>query len=255
MLVFYFGILICSLMMLLGGVLFNIINTRHPKNLDLLQGLSAGMLLAIIFIGILPESIEFLENAFDKNYLLVFLLSIGIGALVLPGFEKILPVQHHHEFDGHSQGHNDHRTALILLTAFGIHSTFELLAVLVSGATNPVFGWSLALVIGLHNIPIGFIIYSQLNNFGYPRKKNFILITFLGILQCIIAMVLYFLLLPFMGESLSGILLAMTSGTLLYLTFDELLPEIYKKESQHCVNAYIILGILVMTGITLLGGH
>ncbi|MGL4606728.1 MAG: ZIP family metal transporter [Eubacteriaceae bacterium] len=255
MLSFYFGILICSLMMLVGGGLHWVIKRRKKRNVDLLQGFSAGMLLAIIFVGIIPEALHELQGVFSQNYHFFLVGSMGLGALILPGFEKILPVQHHHDFINDRDEQKSKRDLLVLLAAFGIHSTFELFAILVTGESNPLFGWSLVVVIGLHNIPIGFIIFSQLEKFEYETKKTFMFVAILGIVQWVFSLLLYFLFLPYLGGRLTGVLLGITSGILLYLTFDELLPQIYKENKQHSVNASIIVGILAMTFIILLEIH
>lgn len=241
-------------MTLFGTFLFRFLNLRYPKSVGLLQGLSAGMLLAVVFFGIIPEGTKILEGAFNSSYILIFVISMTIGALLLPSFEKVLPVQHHHEFED-SHHHKPKSVAYIVLGAFGIHSMFELLAILVTGSSDPILGWSLILIIGLHNIPIGFIINSQLKALGVSFKRVILMVFSLIVLQCLIAIMLYLLLLPFITDGLTGILLGITSGVMLYLTFDELLPQIYKDAKQHAVNACVIAGILGMYLLIALGGQ
>lgn len=252
---FYLGIFIASLITLLGAMLFGLLNRRYPKSVDFLQGLSAGMLLSVVFFGIIPESTQYLEQTFNGLYIWIFLISLGAGALVLPSFEKLLPVQHHHEFEDLNHHEKSRGLAFVLLAAFGIHSVFELVAILVTGSTNPVLGWSLILIIGLHNIPIGFIIYAQLKSFDYSARKIFMMILGLIIIQCVIAGLIYLILLSFIGGKFMGVLLGITAGVMLYLNFDELLPQIYKDENQHSVNASIIIGIMLMYLVISLGGH
>ena len=62
----YVGIFFASLMTLLGVWLYEGLNYRFPKWVDLLQGLSAGMLLAVIFFGIIPEATEILAAGFAQ---------------------------------------------------------------------------------------------------------------------------------------------------------------------------------------------
>lgn len=234
--------------------MFGYLNLRYPKSVGLLQGLSAGMLLAVVFFGIIPEGTEILELANSTSNISVFVIAMILGALLLPSFEKILPVQHHHEFED-SHHHKPKSVAYIVLGAFGIHSMFELLAILVTGNSDPILGWSLILIIGLHNIPIGFIINAQLKTLGVPFKRVFFMVLGLIIIQCLIAIAIYFMLLPFISDYITGILLGITAGVMLYLTFDELLPQIYKDENQHAVNACVIAGILSMYVLIALGGH
>jgi ZIP family zinc transporter len=250
----YFGIFFASFMTLFGVWLYEGLNHRFPKWVDLLQGLSAGMLLAVIFFGIMPEATEMLEKGFGQCQILITAVSMAAGALLLPGFEKILPVKHHHDFEDSHQ-HKPPSVIYIVLGAFGIHSLFELLAILVAGSSNPVLGWTLVLIIAIHNIPIGFIINTQLKAFGLPVKRVSLMVFGLIMVQCLMAVIIYVVMLPFVTQSLTGILLGMTSGMMLYLTFDELLPQIYKDEHQHAVNASIIAGLLGMYFILAVGGH
>lgn len=241
-------------MTLLGVGLYEFLNHRFPKWIDLLQGLSAGMLLAVIFFGIIPEATEMLQNGLSQCQFLIIVVAMAAGALLLPGFEKILPVKHHHEFED-SHHHKPQSVTYIVLGAFGIHSLFELLAILVAGSSDPVLGWTLVLIIAVHNIPIGFIINTQLKAFGLSAKQVSFMVFGLIMVQCLLAMLIYAVMLPFVTQSLTGILLGMTAGMMLYLTFDELLPQIYKDENQHVVNACIIAGLLGMYFILAVGGH
>lgn len=249
----YFGIFLASLMTLLGVWLYQVLNHRFPKWVDLLQGLSAGMLLAVIFFGIIPEASEMLAEGFAQGQILITAVSMAAGALLLPGFEKMLPVKHHHDFEN-THHHKPQSVTYIVLGAFGIHSLFELLAILVAGSSNPVLGWTLVLIIAIHNIPIGFIINTQLKAFGLPVKQVSLMVFGLIMVQCLMAVIIYALMLPFVSQGLTGILLGMTAGIMLYLTFDELLPQIYKEENQHTVNACIIAGLLGMYFILAVSG-
>ena len=111
------------------------------------------------------------------------------------------------------------------------------------------------IVIGLHNIPIGFVIIAQLETLECSQKKCLLLIGGLAVAEVLLAIVCYLILMPFITTAFQGVLLAMTGGIMLYLVFDELLPKIYQDEEQHHVNYKIILGVLLMYVFLQLAGH
>ncbi|MEG0379211.1 MAG: ZIP family metal transporter [Eubacterium sp.] len=243
----YFGILIAAAMMLAGGWVFIALNKKYPKSIGLLLGLSGGFLLGIIFFGIIPEAAEMLEVVFEDKSIWMLSASLAGGALFLILFEKMIPVQHHHDLSEHEVEHHDHnRLIYIILAAFGFHSLFELVSILVAGNADPVLAWFLIVVIGMHNIPIGFVIIAQLEALDCSMKKSLLLIGGLAVLETGVAVICYLLLMPFITDAFQGILLGMTAGIMIYLVFDELLPTIYKDEEQHHVNYAIIIGVLAM---------
>lgn len=256
MMILYAGVLAATFMMLVGGIIFVALNRRYPKSVSILLGISAGFLLGIIFFGVIPESAEILEDVYAGAHWLAASISMVAGALFIILFEKMIPVQHHHDLDSHEAEHHTHKNMIwILLTAFGFHSLFELLSILVTGNADPVLAWSMVVVIGLHNIPIGFVILPQLESFGCSVRKSFLLLFALAVAETLLAVLCYLLLLSFITEALQGILLGMTGGIMLYLVFDELLPKIYQEEEQHHVNYAIILGAVLMFLFIHLMGH
>ncbi len=252
----YFGIFAATLMMLIGSWIFMALNKRFPKGIDLLLAASAGLLLGMIFFGIFPEAWEMFEASFDEHHVPAFIAAVAFGVLLIVGFEKLIPVHHHHEIDESMIHSHDHkRMTLVVLMAFGFHSVFELLSILVTGAAEPMLAWGLVLVIGLHNIPIGFVISAQMELYGISRKQSVGMLTGLAVFETLLTVMIFMLLRPWVTLQLQSILLAMTSGVMLYLVFDELLPKVYREEDQHSVNYTVIFGILVMLAFLKIAGH
>lgn len=258
MLPIYYGVIITALLMLVGSIIYIALKKKFPASIDVLLGISAGMLLCIIFMGIIPEGLEFVHEAFDHGvYPFVFGASVCAGAILVIAFEKLLPVEHHHDVEEASLDHAFHHRHLVpvILVSFGLHSLFELLSILVLGSTGSHLVWAMMVVIALHNIPIGFILLAQLEGMGISQKKSFRYLILLAIGEALVAIICYLLLASFITDALQGVLLAMTSGIMLYLVFDELLPEIYAKENQHRVNYAVIAGVLVMLLFIATAGH
>lgn len=249
-------IVAASLMTLVGGMIFITINEKHPSTIALLTALSAGFLLSIIFVGIIPEASEMMEASLPSHQGWLLPLSVAGGAFLIVFFEKLLPVQHHHDLSPQEAVcHTRDRLFYITLIAFGLHSLFELISVLIAGASDMTVGILLALVIAIHNIPIGFIIVAQLDALGIAPRKTKKGMVALVVGQSALAILCYWLLSFIITEAIQGILLAVTAGVMLYLLFDELLPGIYREEDQHHINYAILAGALVMLlFLNLVGG-
>ncbi|MGL6293178.1 ZIP family metal transporter [Eubacterium aggregans] len=165
-------------------------------------------------------------------------------------------MQHHHDLSPQEAVyHTRDRLFYITLIAFGLHSLFELISVLIAGDSDMTVGMLLALVIAIHNIPIGFIIVAQLDALGIAPRKTKKGMVALVVAQSALAILCYWLLSFIITAAIQGILLAVTAGVMLYLLFDELLPGIYREEDQHHINYAILAGALVMLlFLNLVGG-
>ena len=104
-------------------------------------------------------------------------------------------------------------------------------------------GILVALGVGLHNIPMGMIIYSTLKNEG--KKKKTILIL-LSSVSTFIGGVLMVSISALISEFILGILLCLTLGMLLYIVFFELLPHVLHSKNKILSIIGIIIGILII---------
>lgn len=243
----YFVLLIAAAMTVLGGMIFIKLNHHYPASIQILTGLSGGFLLSLIFIGIIPEAREMLEQAIPAQAPWTLPLAVAMGALVIIISEKIVPVEHHHDLEarGAVQYTKPH-LFYVVLVAFGIHSLFEFISVLIAGQANLSMGLMLAVVIAVHNIPIGFVIMVQLEGIGASEKRIMKGLIVLAASETILAIGIFLLLHAFINTAVQGVLLGATAGVMLYLLFDELLPQIYKDADQHQTNFSIIIGALAM---------
>lgn len=249
-------ILFAALMMLAGAVIFIKLNEKYPSGITLLTGFSAGLLLAIIFIGIIPEAGTMLGENLGSQAAWVLPLAIACGAGLIILFEKCLPVQHHHDLTPQERVcHTRDRLLTVTFVAFGLHSLFEFISVIIAGMSDQTVGMLLALVLAIHNIPIGFIIMAQLTTLDMPRKRILRGIALLAVLETAAAVLCYSLLSIFITATVQGVLLGMTAGVMLYLLLDELLPKIYHDEDQHHANYAILCGaVLMILFLNMIGG-
>ena len=114
-----------------------------------------------------------------------------------------------------------------------LHNVIENMALFNVTISNFKAGLLMCIGIGLHNIPLGFEIGSNLKNKG---KFNIFILTISGFIGGIIS-----LLYKDIPESITIYLLSFTLGMLIYLTIFELLKEVV----QNIKNKYTYFGFII----------
>lgn len=240
-----------------GVFLFRKANSRL---LNFSAGFAAGVMLGASFLSLLPAALEEIDAALVALFLALGLLAIAALDRWLPHYHGRQPDlsgwQHQHpeeptvEVAEHRRWHLPRKTYL-LATALTLHNIPEGMAVGAGFATGQeALGVALALAIGIHNIPEGFAVVAPALGFS-KRGKLFRLAAGTGLVE-IPAIVLTYLVAS-QVEWLIAPALAFAAGAMLYVAFDELLPDTYREEPQR-VTAAIASGVIVFILILSLVG-
>ena len=225
---------------------------RQPSSrlLNFSTAFAAGVMLGASFLSLLPAAFEDLDPALAAVMFAVGLLTVAGLDRLLPHFhgrqEDLSGWQHQHpdlpteEVEEHSRWKLPRKTYL-LATALTVHNVPEAMAVGAGFATGePAFGIALALAIGIHNIPEGFVVVAPA--LGHrERGKLFRLATATGLVE-IPAIILTYL----VASQIEWIIapaLAFAAGAMIYVAFDELLPDTYREEPAR-VTAAIATGVI-----------
>lgn len=213
-------------------------------------GLSAGVMVFISFMEMLPEAIDSLSDSFSERdaYLLslgFFLVGIGIIALI----DRLVPEDKNpHEF-----GHKNEKLkkmGLLSTLAIAIHNFPEGLASFMSAYSDPVSGLSIAFAIALHNIPEGITVSSPIFTGTGKKVRAFLLALVSGLAEPVGAIVGFLFLRSLFSPLTFALVYAMVAGIMVYLAFDELLPTAENYGRHHLVIYGVIIGMVLM-GLTL----
>ena len=235
---------------------------RRPSSriLNFSAGFAAGVMLAASFLSLLPSALEELDPALVAVYLLFGLLVIAALDRWLPHFHGRQPDlsgwQHQHpdipteEVPQHSRWRLPRKTYL-LASALTVHNIPEGMAVGAGFATGEeALGIALALAIGIHNIPEGFAVVAPA--LGHrERGKLFLLAAATGLVE-IPAIILTYL----VASEVSGLIapaLAFAAGAMIYVTFDEILPDTYREEPARVTFAVAVGVVLFILILSLVG--
>lgn len=267
-------------------------NRTNYRFLSIATGFSAGVMLYVSFVEIFFKGVESLSQAYGDtmgNWLNVAsffggVLLIGLIDNLIPSAEN--PHETHSEkelaplhdteaplpdFDeiaahpekadlgdhDHLHGNADHkklmRMGVFTALAIAIHNFPEGLATFLAALDDPGVGLAIAIAIALHNIPEGISVSVPIFYATGDRKKAFFLSSLSGFAEPIGAMLAYFGIMMFLGNSSSGVppqvmgaLFGGVAGIMVYISLDELLPTSRAYGKGHDSLLGLIAGMFVM---------
>lgn len=221
----------------LGAILSFTLSKPSDNTLGAMLGLSAGIMLSIIFMELLTESI-----ASSFNHTVIGLL-MGITAFVF--LDNYFP--HKHFVTEEVRQGRYLKKGMLIATGIGLHNLSEGVAIGAGFAASTSMGISLTILIAMHNIPEGLAVAIPLNIGGLNRLKS-LGITLLAGLPMGVG-TLFGAIVGNISVSFLSLSLGFAAGAMLYIVCDELIPDVYQITNAHIAIWGITGGILL--GLTL----
>ncbi len=254
---FAFGLtLFAGLSTGIGSAMALLTKQTNKKFLSFSLGLSAGVMLYVSFIEILPKGVASLVPTYGERMgNLIAILSFFGGIFFIALIDKLIPTMGNphevhtvEEMDGSNIEHKQNlmRMGLFTAIAIAIHNFPEGLATFISAIDNPETGIAIAFAIAIHNIPEGIAVAVPVFYATGNRKKAFAFSFLSGVSEPIGAIVGYFLLIQLMGDVLFGVVFSAVAGIMVFICLDELLPSA-REYGEHHISIYgLILGMFIM---------
>jgi len=230
----------------IGGLIAFAIKKAKFSYLSIAFGFSAGVMIFISFTELLSYGIE-------STNLLIATLGFFGGILLIYLIDVLIPHTYKEEIHG-NRFLNIKRTAILLVLGMTIHNFPEGIAVMFSSISNVKLGILVALAIAMHNIPEGIAVSIPIFYATKSKKKAFYYSFLSGIAEPIGAILSFVFLSPFLNEFILGLILSAVAGIMVFISFDELLPYVYKQRDerdQHLSMLGLFLGMFVIS-LTLL---
>ncbi|TBV81110.1 MAG: zinc transporter ZupT [Desulfobulbaceae bacterium] len=277
--------LLAGLSTAIGGALAMFIRPRNTVGLSLGLSFSAGVMIYISFVELLPKAITAFALSYGEQwgYALAttgFFVGIAVTALI----DLLIPKDiNPHELKKPSEFINSDgsplltsftRSALptqstsstpstpsnpstqhsIALTRSGIFTALAVAAhnfpegfATFSGALfDPALATAIAIAIAIHNIPEGVAVALPIYHGSGSRKKGFWYSLLSGLAEPLGAVVGFMLLFPLLGEESLGMIFSLIAGIMVYISFDELIPAARLYGAAHTPIIGLLLGMLVM---------
>ena len=237
----------------LGGVLAALIKRESPRGTSLLLSFTAGLMLAIVALDMVPEAME------AAPWLPMTPLVLVGGFVVTYLLNCWIDKSAHHEDENNSRhcacGHHDlHTAGIVLAAAVALHNVpvgMAIGATFAGTAHGGGGGVLAALIIGLHNIPEGMSIATPLLA-GGGRPAGAIGIAALSGLPTILGALAGYGA-GAMNPLLLTVSLSFAAGAMLYVIFGELLPESEQLWQSRLSGLSTMLGMLL--GMALIFTH
>ena len=238
----------------LGGVLATFLKRESPKTASLLFSFTAGLILCIVSLDMVPEAMESSPN------LWVAPLSLVGGFLVTYLLNCWIDRSVHHEDHDHPHtcacGHHDlHTAGIILAAAVALHNMPIGMAIGTTVAAHGICYTSIlaAVTIGLHNIPEGMSISIPLLHDGSKTSAAIAIAGLSGVPTILGALLGYYV-----GSAAPlalAITLSLAGGAMLYVVFFELLPEAYRQWQSKWSILFTVVGFALGVLLIFSGAH
>ena len=256
---FAFGLtLFAGLSTGIGSVLAFFTKTTNTKFLSLALGFSAGVMIYVSMIEIFFKAKDALVAEMgEKMGSWITVASFFGGILFIALIDKLIPsAENPHEI--HMVEEMDEaekkilnnkklmKTGMFTALAIAIHNFPEGLATFTAALTDPNLGIAIAVAIAIHNIPEGIAVSVPIYYATGNKKKAFWNSFLSGLAEPVGALIGYLILMPFMTDTVFGILFAGVAGIMVFISIDELLPAA-REYGEHHLSIYgLVLGMFVM---------
>jgi zinc transporter, ZIP family len=210
---------------------------RAPdKLLDAMLGFAAGVMLAATAFSLLIPAI-------DIGGVWVTVAGLVIGAIFLGLLDRVIPHMH---FISGREGPPSHLSRVwLLILAITLHNFPEGLSVGIGfGTGNIGAATALAIAIGLQNMPEGLAVALPLAREGYNRGRALWYATATGLIEPVgglIGVTVVTIARPILPYGL-----AFAAGAMLYVVFDEMIPESHRKGHEREATFGGIVGFGLM---------
>lgn len=238
----------------IGSLIAFFAKTTNTKFLSIALGFSAGVMIYVSMVEIFfkAQSALITEHGERWGSWLTVIAFFG-GMLLIAIIDKFIPkAENPHELktvediDSVSTKENLMRMGVFTAIAIAIHNFPEGLATFITALQDPTIAIPVAIAIAIHNIPEGIAVSIPIYYATGSKRKAFIYSFASGLTEPIGALVGYLVLMPFLTDTLFGILFAGVAGIMVFISLDELLPASEKFGFHHHSIYGLIAGMVVM---------
>lgn len=230
---------------ILGGLFALVFKKENPKALALSLSFSAGVMIYLSFVEILPKGFSALKAHGVSEIYGILTFFFGIGLIVL--IDHLSPRLSHLEESGHEHSHgNVEKIGLLSMALITLHNFPEGMAVFSVASENAAVSWPLVLAIAIHNLPEGIVIAAPIYFATGNKKKAMVYATLSALAEPIGGLLGYTALASIFNELTLGIVFSFVAGIMIFLSIDQILPEARKVGDHHLVGYGTLVGMLFM---------
>lgn len=241
----------------LGSLIAFFTKRTNTKFLSFALGFSAGVMIYISLVEIFVDAKDSLTASMGetKGYLFTIIGFFG-GMLLIALIDRLIPKgENPHDVKKVEDLQHDvtmaeftklKKMGVFTALAIAIHNFPEGIATFMSAIEDPQLGFAIAIAVAIHNIPEGIAVAVPIYYATGDRKKAFRLSFLSGLAEPFGAIVAYLLLMPFLTDTMFGVIFAGVAGIMVFISLDELLPAAREYDEAHSSIYGVVLGMMVM---------
>ena len=244
----------------IGGAIAFFAKKTNTRFLSVALGFSAGVMIYLSFMEILPKALESLTGEMGEVSGSWVAIGSFFGGMLITGLiDKLIPdMENPHEVhsveevreitgcavpeevDPVLRASRLQRMGLMTVLAVTAHNFPEGFATLISTLKDPSLGITIAMAIAIHNIPEGIAVSIPFYYATGSRSKAFMYSVISGLAEPAGAIVGYLLLSTILTDTVFGIVFAGIGGIMVFIALDQLLPTAREYGEHH----YSIVGLV-----------
>ena len=238
----------------IGGLISVVRSNPGPRFMAGALGFSAGVMLYVSFMEILPKGIEELSEAWGTvggSWAAIAAFFGGIALITV--IDRLVP----EPINPHEPGSIDDpevsaqrrrmmKMGTMTALAIAIHNFPEGFATFISAMEDPQLAIPVAVASAIHNVPEGIAVAVPIQQATGSRAKALKWSFLSGLAEPAGALIGFLVLMPFLGPVTMGVAFAMVAGVMVFISLDELLPAAESTGRHHTAIYGLILGMAVM---------
>jgi ZIP family zinc transporter len=238
------AVLIIAFLAVAGPIIGSLIGVlRKPTDTFMFNLLSfaAGVMLAISFLNLIPESIRVSST---------LLCAVGViaGAVIMFAVDRMLPHIHPALCTPENDEVGIKKTSTFLLVGIFIHNIPEGMAIGIVSALDIRASLAIAVAIAIQKIPEGICTSAPYYYATGDRRKAF-LVSSLTAIPVLLGFIIAYYLSNSISTEVVGMMIAATAGFVIYISADELIPSSSCRLTHHSTIFSLIAGIILVIAL------
>ncbi len=239
-----------------GSAIAFLARRTNKKLLCLSLGFSAGVMIYVSMIELLGAARDSLTAELGKSeggwmVLIAFFGGMLVVAMIdrlVPSFENPHELHMLEEMSDEARERDPRllRMGVLSAIAIAVHNFPEGMVTFTATLKDPTLGISIAVAIAIHNIPEGIAVSVPIFYATGNRKKAFSWSFLSGLAEPVGAIIGYLILMPFLNETVFGVVFAVVAGIMVFISFDELLPAAEEYGEHHIALYGLLAGMAIM---------
>ena len=256
---------VLGIFVLIGAAIAGFAKNEHRVS-ELSVAVALGAIVMLLALDLVPEVFEGIEHI---GWLLT-VVAVVLGFAALAALDRFLPDADHGKHGAHGHVEDDdahdlahapvvsghpHGSALhvsvAVVIALTVHNIIEGMSVCGVATQSVTAAFLLAFGIGIHNMPMGMIIYSGVRDQSLGRRVGILAV---AALSTFVGGLIMLAIGSAADDHIVHFMIALTVGLLLYIVICELAPHALRTDNAKLTIAGLLVGAgVVLLGVTLAG--